>query len=99
MTRRPHPATTMAHPVAAFPDSAGVRTNYPTSRLPDPTPVPDPVTFDPDMCRAGRDRNDLHLRRGRRVRDDCFARAFPADGAAGGARKADAREEDRPTAF
>ena len=89
----------MAHPVAAFPDSAGVRTNYPTSRLPDPTPVPDPVTFDPDMCRAGCDRNDLHLRRGRRFRDDCFARTFPHDDAAVGEQKADAGEKDRQPVF
>src|SRR5438477_204850 len=43
------------HPMAPHPHRASVGTNEPASWLPNPTSMPDPVTFNPRVARPWRD--------------------------------------------
>src|SRR2546427_6444215 len=87
--RQPRPTVAPMCPVASDPDRVVVRTEGPAARLPGPAAPPDPVTFDPDVIRTGRGRNDFHLWRWRCFREDGLARVLPHNDAASGKRKAE----------
>jgi len=56
---------TVPRPMAPHPDGAHGRPNHPTAAHPNPCPAaPAPIPGHPDVIRAGRNRDDLDVRRG-----------------------------------
>jgi len=98
-SRSPHPAVAPMHPMAPHPHRASVGTNEPTSWLPNPTSMPDPVTFNPGVSGPWRRGHNLSLRLRRRFGDDGFARTFPHNQAAVDQQKSNTDQQHRQPVF